>query len=348
MMATQKVEPLSRSAAVFITGRTTNEPFEKTPRCSFDLVPGALPQAHIPADADLDAAAAWGITQLRELNGDALARGCMWRDLYALTGLPRTFFGAENVLPAWNDVAKYHNPVEFCLIAGTMGLVQMGPTCSWISARYTFITSGRPPSLCSGQIGLVPDTENVGQWKIWHFSTILESLYGYASPDRFPGNVSTNSNGVVKPPRPGKYDCVVIGAGFAGLCLSARFEALGVNYLTLEKNTRVGDNWRHRYRSATCKYLCRADPALKLCALKILTLLSVHTARDFSDFPLERMFSEADPYFLNTKQLARGYEEYANKHGLVRKRCVFHYRFHLLKTPTEHLDWNHVKNHVVR
>lgn len=44
---------------------------------------------------------------------------------------------------------------------------------------------------------------------------------------------------------------------------------------------------------------------------------SVHTARDFSDFPLGRMFTEDDPYFLNVKQLARGYEEYANKHKLV-------------------------------
>lgn len=50
----------------------------------------------------------------------------------------------------------------------------------------------------------------------------------------------------------------------------------------------------------------------------LLTSLAVHTARDFSDFPLDRMFTEDDPYFLNVKQLAKGYEHFATKHHLVR------------------------------
>ena len=64
---------------------------------------------------------------------------------------------------------------------------------------------------------------------------------------------------------------------------------------------------------------------------------TVHTARDFSDFPLDRMFREDDPYFLNVKQLARGYEEYAKKHNLVRRVCC-RLRGYSLIVIKEHLD----------
>ncbi len=42
---------------------------------------------------------------------------------------------------------------------------------------------------------------------------------------------------------------VVVGAGQAGLTIAARLTQLGVSTLIVEKNDRVGDNWRSRYRS---------------------------------------------------------------------------------------------------
>lgn len=44
---------------------------------------------------------------------------------------------------------------------------------------------------------------------------------------------------------------VVVGAGQAGLAIAARLTALGVDTLLIEKNRRVGDNWRSRYHSLT-------------------------------------------------------------------------------------------------
>ncbi len=44
-------------------------------------------------------------------------------------------------------------------------------------------------------------------------------------------------------------EVLVIGAGQAGLALAARLGRLGVDTLVVERNARIGDNWRHRYRS---------------------------------------------------------------------------------------------------
>ncbi len=44
-------------------------------------------------------------------------------------------------------------------------------------------------------------------------------------------------------------DVLVVGAGQAGLSLAARLDTMGASYLVIEKNGRVGDNWRRRYPS---------------------------------------------------------------------------------------------------
>jgi putative flavoprotein involved in K+ transport len=42
---------------------------------------------------------------------------------------------------------------------------------------------------------------------------------------------------------------LVVGGGQAGLCIAARLGQLGVDTLVVDKNERVGDNWRKRYHS---------------------------------------------------------------------------------------------------
>ena len=42
---------------------------------------------------------------------------------------------------------------------------------------------------------------------------------------------------------------LIIGAGQSGLALAAQLQHLQVPYLVIEKNARIGDNWRHRYDS---------------------------------------------------------------------------------------------------
>jgi len=44
---------------------------------------------------------------------------------------------------------------------------------------------------------------------------------------------------------------LVIGAGQAGLSIAARLTVLGIDTLVIEKNPRIGDNWRNRYHALT-------------------------------------------------------------------------------------------------
>lgn len=39
----------------------------------------------------------------------------------------------------------------------------------------------------------------------------------------------------------------VVGAGQTGLQVAARFNRMGIPTLIIDKNNRVGDNWRKRY-----------------------------------------------------------------------------------------------------
>jgi cation diffusion facilitator CzcD-associated flavoprotein CzcO len=44
---------------------------------------------------------------------------------------------------------------------------------------------------------------------------------------------------------------IIVGAGHSGLMLAARLRQMGVDALLIEKNKRIGDNWRNRYNNLT-------------------------------------------------------------------------------------------------
>lgn len=49
---------------------------------------------------------------------------------------------------------------------------------------------------------------------------------------------------------------LIVGAGQSGLEFGARFKYLDISSVLVERNARVGDNWRDRYEA-----LCLHDPA---------------------------------------------------------------------------------------
>ena len=44
---------------------------------------------------------------------------------------------------------------------------------------------------------------------------------------------------------------LVVGSGQAGLSIAARLKQLNIDTLIIDKNKRIGDNWRNRYHSLT-------------------------------------------------------------------------------------------------
>jgi cation diffusion facilitator CzcD-associated flavoprotein CzcO len=81
-------------------------------------------------------------------------------------------------------------------------------------------------------------TEETLAWKVWIFSTRLESLDVQCEDE------------VLLETRGRKLDRRVhVGGGNATLTLAARLKALGVDSILAERNTNVGDNWALRYDS---------------------------------------------------------------------------------------------------
>ena len=184
-----------------------------------------------------------------------------WRDILSLTWDFRTFFGATQIKtffqdrianPPFADKSRLNN-----LKLETASVQKPWEDIEWIEALFTFSlgTWGNG----DGVLRLVFAPEGV--WKAYTVYTNLQSLTEY--PEKV---------GALRDPLPnfGKWEdqrqkelefegvepyVVIIGGGQSGLDLGARLKFLDVPTLIIEKNPRVGDQWRNRYQA-----LCLHDP----------------------------------------------------------------------------------------
>lgn len=265
-----------------------DEPFERTAQARIEDLPGTLPTVIISDSVDHVNVAETCVDRLNSFEPSILTDDAIWRDIFALTGTLRTFAGVQHITDAWTDLFDYHRPYSFELMPGTSKIFRAGPTHSWIAARFTFKTAGIPATVCSGQIGIVPFGND---WKIWMITSILEELQGSPNPDFLTESGAIGTQ--ITHDRAIDYEVIVVGAGFAGLCLAGRLKAMGIHYLVIERNESIGDNWTKRYDSAR-----------------------FHTSKYYSDMPLSPIFREGYDYFPSASDLARGYQEYVDKHRL--------------------------------
>lgn len=122
-------------------------------------------------------------------------------------------------------------------------------------------TTRRGPGV--GVLRLLPDPASATGGKAWILLTALDSLAGHeerVGQRRPSGDDYSREFG-----GPNWLDLrnrqreftdadpavLIIGAGQAGLSLAARLGRLGVDTLIIDRQARVGDNWRHRYHSLT-------------------------------------------------------------------------------------------------
>ena len=87
-----------------------------------------------------------------------------------------------------------------------------------------------------GIVNLVPADDSGSAWKAYTFYTSLQELKGHE--EHWPVTLDEDDPLVL-----------VIGAGQCGLALAARLCRLNISTIVIEKNQRVGDNWRNRYKS---------------------------------------------------------------------------------------------------
>ncbi|KAJ7250746.1 hypothetical protein C8J57DRAFT_679664 [Mycena rebaudengoi] len=182
--------------------------------------------------------------------------GSHWRDMLALTWDFRSFHGLSSIRKFLEDrlasaaLAAFHIKDQFTLLS------QPYPDIAWIQTMFDFETK---VGLGSGVVRLVPQSD--GTWKAHCMYTNLEGLKG------FPEQIGSLRNAQ---PNHGKWarereqaaayedenpTALIIGGGHCGLDISARLKYLGVRSLVVERNERIGDNWRNRYEA-----LCLHDP----------------------------------------------------------------------------------------
>ncbi|MEO0798110.1 MAG: NAD(P)/FAD-dependent oxidoreductase [Pseudomonadota bacterium] len=196
-------------------------------------------------------------------SGDAVgiarlfADDCHWRDVVAFQWDIRTVSGCDAVVAALVATSPSRAPKGFHIPdfrARPRRVVRGGVAC--IEALFGFETRhGR----AAGVLRLV---DGGAQAKAWILATTLDDLSGHGidegqslPADAFSRDFGGDNWLDKRNARDAFADreptVVVVGAGQAGLGISARLTALGVDTLLIDAHERIGDNWRKRYHSLT-------------------------------------------------------------------------------------------------
>ena len=201
----------------------------------------------------------WGRAIQKE---DSLAAAGMfdengyWRDILAFTWDLRTFHGVSVIAGAFSKFIPRAEAAEFHLEEGQEVTVIERDGVRCIEAIFTFETS---LTRARGHIRLIPEVGTESNWKAWTLLTAANELIGFEEMigHRRPrGNEHARGgeNWLDRKIKARQFESddpavVIIGAGQAGLALAARLGVLGVNTLIIDREERIGDNWRNRYHS---------------------------------------------------------------------------------------------------
>lgn len=221
-----------------------------------------------PAAADTEIVETWVarladslLSRDRSALADLFLPGGTVRELLALSGDFRNAIGAEAVadLLAHADTIA---PVSIAVAAESVH--RSGDDGSALAAFVKFRTT---EGAGDGYVRL--ERSEAGPWAAAAVILRLESL------DAFPPAVGARRpegrSHLPTPGRPGWIESlrdeadrgdapvVIVGAGHNGLMLAARLKVLGIRSLIIERNERVGDNWRNRYRGLALHTPIEAD-----------------------------------------------------------------------------------------
>ncbi len=184
-----------------------------------------------------------------------------WRDVVALTWNIQTLSGADAILAALSAHAARARPAGFRIDPGRAAprKVTRAGTLS-IEAMFKFETAqGRG----NGIVRLIPDAGDDGALKAWTLLTTLEELKGFEEQlgtARPRGEVYSRDfrgpNWLDLRKSAGQYTdrdpaVLVVGGGQAGLSIAARCKQLNLDTLIVDREARIGDNWRNRYHALT-------------------------------------------------------------------------------------------------
>lgn len=182
-----------------------------------------------------------------------------WRDVLALTWHITTINGMDAILSALRKHGQRTRPGRFRIPldrAAPRHVTRAGAEA--LEAIFTFETAqGR----CSGVLRLRADADRGDALKAWTLLTALDEIKGHEERierSRAEGKVYSRDfrgpNWLDLRKAAAEYAdrdpaVLVVGGGQAGLSIAARLTQLGVDTLIVDREQRIGDNWRNRYHA---------------------------------------------------------------------------------------------------
>jgi cation diffusion facilitator CzcD-associated flavoprotein CzcO len=184
-----------------------------------------------------------------------------WRDVLALSWNLQTVNGAEPILRELKARAARAKPGRFRIDpdrAAPRRVTRAGTNA--IETIFKFETAqGRG----SGILRLIPDNADGNRLKAWTLLTALDELKGFEEPlgtSRPRGQSYSRDfrgpNWLDLRKAAAEYadrdpDVLVVGGGQAGLAIAARLKQSRIDTLIVDREARIGDNWRNRYHALT-------------------------------------------------------------------------------------------------
>jgi len=184
-----------------------------------------------------------------------------WRDVLALSWNLQTLNGADSILKELPGLARHAAPRNFRIDpdrAAPRQVTRAGTATT--EAIFTFETAlGRG----HGILRLTPDEADGNRAKAWTLLTALEELKGfeeqrdltrprgqaYSRDFRGPNWLDQRKATAAYAERDPVV--LVVGGGQAGLSIAARLCQLKIDTLIVDREARIGDNWRKRYHALT-------------------------------------------------------------------------------------------------
>jgi thioredoxin reductase len=184
-----------------------------------------------------------------------------WRDVLALSWNLQTIGGADAIVSELKARAVDATPGGFKIDpdrAAPRRVRRAGTNT--IEAIFRFETAvGRG----SGILRLIPDASDGNRLKAWTLLTALDELKGfeealgrarprgqaYSRDFRGPNWLDLRKEAAEYSNRDPAV--LVVGGGQAGLAIAARLKQLQIDTLIVDRELRVGDNWRNRYHALT-------------------------------------------------------------------------------------------------
>src|SRR3981081_1411092 len=184
-----------------------------------------------------------------------------WRGIRALSWNLQTINGAEAILRELTARAISAAPSGFRIDpdrAAPRRVTRAGTNT--IEAIFKFETAqGRG----NGILRLIPDAGDGNRLKAWTLLPALDELKGFeeqlgtsrprgqAYSRDFRGPNWLDLRKAAAEYADSDPAVLVIGGGQSGLCIAARLKQLQVDTLIVDREARIGDNWRNRYHALT-------------------------------------------------------------------------------------------------